>query len=59
MLPGERLEIAAAVAQALTAAERLDEIARPLSTAGFLAEAALEGGQPAGLRPCDCPPQLA
>lgn len=41
--------------EGLTAGDRLHEIARSLSTEGFLAEAALEGGQPAGLRLCHCP----
>ena len=39
----------------LGAGERLNEIARSLSQEGFLAEAALEGGEPIRLRLCHCP----
>ncbi len=37
------------------AGERLNEIARSLSQEGYLAEAALEGGEPIQLRLCHCP----
>lgn len=39
----------------LGAGERLNEIARSLSKEGYLAEAALEGGEPIRLRLCHCP----
>jgi predicted ArsR family transcriptional regulator len=39
----------------LDAGERLNEIARALSQEGYLAEAALEDGEPIRLRLCHCP----
>ena len=41
--------------EGLEAGERLSEIARSLSTEGFLAEAVLEGDEPVRLRLCHCP----
>ncbi len=41
--------------EGLEVGERLNEIARSLSTEGYLAEAELKGGEPIRLRLCHCP----